>query len=879
MSLQSNDDGYIESGVNFKTVKTQDSSKRKFSASIGTINRSYTIERGKERRPALTKMFSTGSLETSSQSLKSSGIAASPLLQNVNVNSNNSNSNLLVPCRAGSMVNLGQYNQGKLDVHPFAWPLEHSSSLPVISKISEEDDEIYSTPSANSLSQSNKSELLHKLSPFSSFSNLDLHSTPRKDCLRKDKANAVISRLDGSLGQNLKSQLPKLYQNCLLASSTSLPSLATNQAINTDSDIINTNKQHTIEVGTNKAFTETGQLLPTEKLMQTTLSVPPPLPPRKHLPTTYNSTTLLLNRPRKSNKSALSSTISSKQQSLKQHDDGEASDSIGQMPNCNSGTTKLRRRRSISLSDLRSSLEKKSLKLTSMCNVETLRKATVMKIPSSKSRQTPHQKLIKQPADYQNVSVKELMAIRAAVTSPSFALQSSTGSNAVTIRPKPPDNASKPPIVPKRHSSLFMSSSSDEEIILQYKRMSSNSYNDCQDVKMALDSSKCDTGLKHCDATASNDVFYTLADQRATEPARRQDVVHPVTLKHLHNVMHHNPDHDIFTYDHLDFSRSTATDNIFNTAVTKIDGQSESTQETVLDQSLENPVVSQDELFSSSSSHWLLPSTDGHYNRTIHFDQKELKQGTFNKPYDTLQDVIKLQYSTPRPKAAALKEPSCSHIYEDISFDYEDIDDDDEDYVIMKCNTTSVPPPPPLLSPAYENADVSKIWQQQVTHSNTKHNIVTNRRLVSTSSVVESSEKSTSKAASPVEPQIKIMVGKTIKGGQPLNFQDKLNKIQAKTPETHKQLESQHDKVASSTIENCQTSYCHNSGTDGENVKSSELEAKFLAMKSTDSVRKQMIEKTESKLATKNNTNKRIELHNYTNMTKKFMILREENSL
>lgn len=868
--LQSNGDDYIESGVNFKTAKTLESSKRKFSASIGTINRSYTIERGKERRPALAKMLSTGSLETSSQLLKFSGIAASPLLQNVNVNSNNSNSNLLVPCRVRSMVNLGQHSQAKLDVHPFARTLEHSFSLPVISTVSEEDDEIYSTPSVSSLSQSDKSELLHKLSPFSSFSNLDLHSIPRKGHLHKDKANAVVSRLDSNSDQNLKSQLPKspVYQNCLLAFSTSLPSLATNKAINTSSDIINTNKQHTLEVGTNKTSTETGQLFPIKKPIRTTLSVPPSLPPRKHLPTTYNTSTLPINRPRMSFKSELSSsTTSEKQENFKQHNDREASDSIGQMPNCNGRTNKLRRRRSISLSDLRSSLEKKSIKLTSMCNMETLRKAAAMKIPATKSRQVPHQKLVKQPADYQNVSIKELMAIRATVTSPTFNLQSSTGPNAVTIRPKPPDNVSNPPIVPKRHSSLFMSSSSDEEIILQYKQMSNDSCYGCQDIEMALDSSKCDADSKHNTSTFDDDVLYALADQRATKPTTRQDTVHPVSS----SMMHSNPGHDVFAYDHLDFNRSTATDCISNTAVTKIDRQSEIVpqdyKKAVLDQSLvEHPVVSQSELFSLSSNYWLTASTDNHYNTTIHFDQK---QETCNRPYNILQDVIKSQYSTLRLKTATLKKPSCSHIYEDIGSDYEDIDDDDdnEDYVVMEYKATTSVPPLPSLPPSFsKNVDASKTRQQQVTHLSNKQNNMTKTRLVSVSS--SSFEKPTSKAVkNPVEPQIKIMVGTTIKAGQSLNFQDELkHEIQTRNPETHKQLDSQRGKIASSTIQSCQASYCHNSSikissavskqVDGEDTKPSELEAKFLPMKSTHDARKQMIEKTESNLVINNNATK-----------------------
>ena len=185
--IQSND--HIESGVTFKTVKTSEINKRKMSVSIGTINRSYTIERGKERRPALAKMFSTGSLETSSSSLVRS--SASPLLQNMNANSNNSNNNVLIPQRSGSMVNLYQHT-APLDVHPFARPLEHSSSLPVIkiSTITEENDEIYSIPSTTSLSLSGKSELLHKLSPSSSFSSLDL---PRKD-LHTDSSSYQSSR-------------------------------------------------------------------------------------------------------------------------------------------------------------------------------------------------------------------------------------------------------------------------------------------------------------------------------------------------------------------------------------------------------------------------------------------------------------------------------------------------------------------------------------------------------------------------------------------------------------------------------------------------------------------------------------------------------------
>ena len=256
-SIQSTD--HIDSGVTFKTVRTPEINKRKMSVSIGTINRSYTIERGKERRPALAKMFSTGSLVTSNPSLRTS---ASPLLQNVNANSNNSNSNLLMPPRVGSMVNLYQRTT-PLDVHPFARPLEHSSSLPVIkiSTITEENDEIYSIPSTTSLSLSGKSELLHKLSPSSSFSSLDL---PRKD-LHSDSSSYQSSRSP--------SPTSPFYQNCSMVTSISLPTLATNEAINTTSDVLKPNQQPGLEFENNK--TSEINIPATKKPIQPTLLAPP----------------------------------------------------------------------------------------------------------------------------------------------------------------------------------------------------------------------------------------------------------------------------------------------------------------------------------------------------------------------------------------------------------------------------------------------------------------------------------------------------------------------------------------------------------------------------------------------------------------------------
>ena len=857
---------------------------RKLSVPVGTINRSYTIERGKERRPALAKMFSTGSLETSTSVGKCSSIAASPLLQNVNVNSNNSNNNLLIPYRAGSLVNLYQNSSaGNCNVHPFARPLEHSSSLPVIkiSTIKEEDDEIYSIPSVSSLSQSDKSELLHKLSPSSSFSSLDLHTTP----LYRDKANTEAQRVDSISCDRSRSPSPRSpsprspsprspsprspspkspgYHGCLLVSSKSLPDFATNETINTRSDVVvNTNKQHSLEFGTSKA-SQMNWLLPTKKPVR---SPSPPLPPRKHSPTTYHSSTLPINRLNIPKKPVESTTLN--KQDWKQQDDNETGDSIGQMPKCKSNA-KLRRRRSISLSDLRCSLEKKSLKLTSMCNVETLRKA----IPGTKSRQVPPLKLVRQPADYQNVSTKELMAIRAAVTSPT--LPSSAGSSLVTIRPKIPDNASKPPAVPKRHSSLFMSSSSsNEEIILQYKRMSSDSFYSCQDIETVID----DPSI--CDAVVTPDDI--LADQNTTESAKKQEADHPVCSRNGYTP----------AYDHLDFNRSAST--VSNTTVTPADKQPEiSPQDCVADQSPVDVGVSQDNLSSCSTSSWLASSTDSHYDKTIHFGQKERE--TCNKPYNTLEGVrpdIKSQYNKPRPRTAVLKKPSCSHIYEDVSSDYEDIDDDDDDeeeeYVVMECKK-SVPPPPPLPPSFPRNPGGFKAQQQQVTHATNKASNVTKLPLVTVSSFVEKSKKSSLPPKSPTEPQIKIMVSKTNKTSQPLSLQDELkNKIQARNSDIHKQSQQIGNAPAHNT-QDCQHGHCNSNSKkifstvskqpDGSgDVTPSELEAKFLAMKNAHNNRKEMIETTELKLATSNNTTKRIELHNYTNMSKNFMILKEENT-
>lgn len=826
------------------------------SFSIGTINRSYTIERGKERRPALTKMLSTGSLETSSASLKSSGVGTSPLVQNVNLNSNNSNNNPLIPFRVGSMVNLHQHTSvGKCDVHPFAWPLEHSSSLPVIkiSPTNEEDDEIYSIPSVTSISQSDKSELLHKLSPFSSYSSLDL---PRKD-LHRDKTGILSN--DSSSYQSSRSPSPTFpnYGYGVLVSSRSLPTLATNEAINTTSDILKANKQPRLEFDTNRAST----LLSTKKPLQQTLSPPPPLPPRKHSPTTYYSSTLPIKRsavPKKSHK-----PTSNSKQDLKHHeDDRETYDTIGEMPKCK-GSTKLFRRRSISLSDLRNSFEKKSLKLTSKCNMDSLRKATGMKTPGAKSRQVSHQKLIKQPEDYHNVSIKELMAIRAAVTSSN--LHSSTRPNFVTITPKPPHDALKPPAIPKRHSSLLTSSSSDEEIILRYKRMSSDS------LEMALDD---DTNSKHdtpsiCDTVSSPDdnAFCSLADQKTAELMLRQEA-YPDSSGHVHNLACSKPNH---TYDYLDFNRSFNSNRAVNTADRK------DIKVKVVHPSLVKYAEVSHEKFSFSTNRWLASPSDSLYDKGVHFSHKEPKQETFNKPYTILHPVIKSRHNKLRPRTTGLKKPSCSHIYEDVDSDYDDIDDDDddEDYVIMERKKASpVPPTPPPIPQSFPN-NIGGFKTQQQQYINNEQRSVTKPQLITVSSVVNSAQQTSQAARNPVEPQIKIMVGKTTKTGWPLNLQDELNsKMQTRRSDIH------NARNAPPTIHGCHHDHCNTSTVSKQPAKeteSSELETKFLAMKSTHNIRREMIEKAESKLAASNNTTKRIELHSYANMTKNFMVLKEEN--
>ena len=790
-------------------VKTADLNKRKLSACVGTVNRSYTIERGKERRPALAKMLS---LDSSTLSVKPpSGIAASPLLQNLklNMNSNNSNSNLLIPCRAESLVNLHQHNSaGKCHVHPFARPLEHSSSLPVIkiSAIKEEDDEIYSTPSLNSLSQSDKSELLHKLSPSSSFSSLDLH-TPRKD-FYKDNIEA-----DSISCYRSRSPSPRSldYRNCLLVSSKSLPNFATNKAINTDNDFIYTSKHNSLEFDTSKV----NQILPIKKPAH--LLVPPPLPPRKHSPsTTYNSNTLPIKRLDISKQ-----PVQSNGQSLEQHD--EANDSIGEMPEPKrAGKAKIRRRRSISLSDLRCSLEKKGSKLTSLCNVETLRKATGIKIPGAKTKQLAPLQLIKQPADYQNVSMKELMAIRAAVTSPtspssSATFSTSAGSSILSITP--PSNPVKPPVVPKRHSSLFMSSSSNEEILLQYKRLSRKSPYACTDMETVEDNSS---------SAYSEDIAKcTSADQNTKK----------LKIKEAKNVYTQDYDHLATEYNHLINSK-----DVSNTAVTTAEEQL----------SLGG---SQDDL-TSSASNWRASPPN------VHFD-------ICNKPYDTLEDVEPIiKTHIPRPNVAVLKKPSCSHIYEDVGSDYEDMDD--EEYVIMEA-TPIAPPPPPLPHSFSKTLCGFKTKQQQVTVNNrTKPPML-----------IVLSEKSTKPQSpppkSPIEPQIKIMVSKSKanRGGQVLTLQDELkNKIHTRNSETHEQ-----------SAPAIQSGNCSTAGEKIPTVSkqpdgtiSTELEAKFSAMKNTRYVREEMIEKAELKLATSsNNITKRIKLHNYTNLSKNFMILKEEN--
>ena len=64
--------------------------------------------------------------------------------------------------------------------------------------------------------------------------------------------------------------------------------------------------------------------------------------------------------------------------------------------------------------------------------------------------------------------------------------------------------------------------------------------------------------------------------------------------------------------------------------------------------------------------------------------------------------------------------------------------------------------------------------------------------------------------------------------------------------------------------------------TKDQRPKLSELETKFQALNSSYSTRTEMIEKTESKTVTTNSTPKRIKLHGYTNVPKKFLVIKEE---
>jgi len=75
------------------------------------------------------------------------------------------------------------------------------------------------------------------------------------------------------------------------------------------------------------------------------------------------------------------------------------------------------------------------------------------------------------------VSVKEMMAIRAAMTTSS---QPSTDPNTFVVRPSPST-------VPRRSSSLTSSNTSDEDVILQYKRMRNDSLFSFKDIDVALD--------------------------------------------------------------------------------------------------------------------------------------------------------------------------------------------------------------------------------------------------------------------------------------------------------------------------------------------------------------------------------------------------------
>jgi len=807
-------DPYIESGIHFKVVQPQSHP----SYSVTTLNRSYTIDRGKQQRPALTKMLSTGNINTPTSHfplMRTVSVAASPLLQGVNANSNNSN-NTPLQLQVKSMVNLSS-STCKSEVHPFARPLQHCTSLPIINVPGNIEE---NTPSrTGSLSQSSKSGLLKQISPFSSYSSLDLHSATRED-VRSFSLDRVSSR-------NLK----PIKSHSPLLSSVSMPCLM--EALANNDHISSSDSTQSMSC-TRKDFDKKAKrnkdVLNSKPIIS---PPPPPLPPPRRMrtpgSTTYSSSTLPVKK--KTIKKPptyldlLPSNVSQPEGS------SEA------QPKHNSPPKSIKRRRSISVFDFRNSLEKTSLKITSLCSPDSLKKA----FTTSKSPKRTQQNLVREPSDY-NVSVKEMMAIRAAMTTSS---QSSIDPNNIVVKPSPPT-------VPQRSSSLASSGTSDEDIMLQYKRMSNDSLFSFKDIDAVLvDNSNQATEPNNAPiydaAVSTDDTLYAVADHKV-----RKEAGHPPgNSVHVYNVAYPIPTHqhqNRFTYDHLDFSKPAVTSSC------EVPQEYEETYEV---EQLTMPVTS--------------PSTSS--NGASHSGKQEPQNEGFLHPVR----ASRRNYSSP-------------HIYEDLDTDYDEIDEsDEEEYVVMKSKSPVTLAPPPFIHTR------SLIANNQIPSTSGNGNMAKSFSPVTpvppppplpTSFV----EKATNKTGAHT---LVINVGKgssgvplkkssvtSIQSGKKkktegIDFQQELkNKLQVM--KENSQITNSHIPPTNQTHAWDTTRSVTPHHIKAMEPKFSELEKKFQVLKRNHGARTEIIEKTESKSVITTSTTKRIKLHGYTNVSKKFMVIKEE---
>ena len=845
-------DPYIGSGIHFKVVKPE-SRPRKSSYSVSTLNRSYTIDRGKQQRPSLSKMLSTGAIDTprSHHPLsRTVSIAASPLLQGANANSNNSNNNNnSVPpqLHTQSMVNL-PYSKHKSEVHPFARPLKHCTSLPIINIPSTvEETAPYHT---GSLSQSNKRGMLKQISPFSSCSSLDLHNAKREG-VRSLSLDKVASR-------NLK---PIKYHSPLL-SSVSMPCLVEALANNdhpstgtTTQPISSTRKDLYNKIEKRKEVPNTKPIPP----------LPPPLPPPRRMrtpgATTYSSSTLPVKKKEiKKSPTCLDLLPSNAQQS--EALSGRETP-FGILPRNNSPPAKsLKRRRSISVADLRNSLEKTSLKISSLCNPDLLKKAAITKFTASKfPKKNSHQNLVREPSDY-NVSVKEMMAIRAAMTTIS---QPSIKPN-IVVKPSPPP-------VPQRSSSLASSDTSDEDIVLQYKRISGESLFSVKDIDVALDDNSGQTttqdNLPIYDVAVPNDeAIYAVADTKVGQGAGHVQLC----SEHVYNVAYPKPNHkhqDSLSYDHLDFSKppvATSSEHS-NTKVTPNTSQlpQEYQKSCYVVKQLTPPVTSPPACSTGTLA------KNNYYN----VDSQDVKPDHCGKS-SKISHVKGFSQITRTGK----RKPSSPHIYEDMDSDYEEIDEsDEEDYVVMESKITSAPapPPPPLVVKSALDQTQGTTTGSSTTKSFSTVVPIPPPPPLPTSFTNNKTKppllygQNASNASSGV-PVNKLSVTKP---PESINFQEELKcKLQAMKTTSQTSQTSQQHMQGTTTVKRSAAS--HPVKTKDQWPKLSELETKFQALNSSYSTRTEMIEKTESKTVTTNSTTKRIKLHGYMNVPKKFLVIKEE---